>query len=184
MIKKNGREKSKILHLGCGMNKIPGAIGIDINKKSHADVIHNLNIFPYPFQANQFDKIIAEHIIEHLEDIPRVMEEIYRISKNRARVIITSAHFSSLDSFTDPTHKHFLTTRTFDYFTPGTALYNYQYSEVKFKKLRVILGQTSTRNYLHNLLLYLINKYSIFYEKRFAFIFPIGVIFYELEVIK
>src|SRR3989344_9656413 len=166
MTKKSRRGKQKILHIGCGINKIPGATGVDINKKSHADVIHNLNVFPYPFQSNQFDKIIAEHIIEHLEDIPHVMEEIYRISKNKARVIINSAHFSSLDSFTDPTHKHFLTSRTFDYFIPGTPLYNYQYSEVKFKKLRIILGQTSTRNYLYKVLLYLINKYSIFYEKR------------------
>ncbi len=175
---------SVILHLGCGMEKATGAIGIDINKKSHADIIHDLDKFPYPLKANQFEKIIADNIIEHLDNIPRVMEELYRISKNGAKIFITTGHFSSLDSFTDPTHKHFFTTRTFDYFIPGTDLYKYDYSKVKFKKNTVTLGALTTVSFPLKLLLLFINKYAIWYEKRFAFIFPVGVISYELEVIK
>ena len=114
------------------------------------------------------------------------MEEIYRISKNGAKVFITTGHFSGLDSFTDPTHKHFFTSRTFDYFIPGTALYNkYNYStKAKFKKVSVKLGSTISSNPILKLILLFINNYAVLYEKRFAFIFPVGVISYELEVIK
>src|SRR3989337_727657 len=101
--------KQQILHLGCGNKKKPNAIGVDIIKGLQADVIHNLDKFPYPFKTNQFDEIFAENIIEHLENIPKVMAEIHRISRNGARFLITTSHFTSVDSFTDPTHKHFFT---------------------------------------------------------------------------
>ena len=178
------KQKKTILHLGCGPHKIPGSIGVDINKNIGADIIHDLNKFPYPFKKDQFDEIVAENILEHLENIPRVMEELHRISKNGARLFITTGHFSGIDSFTDPTHKHFFTSRTFDYFIPGTDLYEYHYSKVKLKKLKVLLGPPQTNNFLLKILLKLINKYAVIYEKRFAFIFPVGVISYKLQIIK
>ena len=176
-------QKQKILHFGCGPKKIPGAVGIDINKNIGADVVHDLNKFPYPFKSNQFDKIIAENIMEHLENIPKVMKEVHRICKNNAKLIVTTGHFSGIDSFTDPTHIHFFTSRTFDYFIPETDLFELQYSKVKFRKIKTILPPENNRFPL-NILLKIINKYSVLYEKRFAFIFPVGIIKFELEVIK
>jgi len=38
----------KILDLGCGNKKFPGAVGIDINPLSDADVINALNDFLRP----------------------------------------------------------------------------------------------------------------------------------------
>ena len=177
-------KKLKTLHLGCGASKKPGSIGVDINRKSSADVVHDLNKFPYPFSANQFGLVIAENILEHLDNIPKVMEEIYRICKNGARVKITASHFTSVDSFTDPTHKHFFTSRSFDYFIPGEDLYKYNYSRIKFKKIKVAVGPLFGVNLILKFLLKVINKFMIFYEKRLAFIFPVGTIYYELEVIK
>jgi SAM-dependent methyltransferase len=178
------KTKTKILHLGCGLDKLPNAIGIDINPRSQADVIHNLDKFPYPFKANQFDEIIADNIIEHLEDIIKVMEELHRITKNHGKIYIKTGHFSSVDSFNDPTHKHFFTSRSFDYFIPGTKLYKYKYSKIKFKKIKVLVGPFETKNILLKILLFTINKLTLIYERRFAFIFPVGTITYELEVIK
>src|SRR6266511_3157182 len=59
----------KILDVGCGQNKYPGAIGIDSNPRSNADVIHDLGILPYPFADNEFDEIICRHVIEHVPDV-------------------------------------------------------------------------------------------------------------------
>ena len=173
-----------MLHIGCGKDKTLGSIGIDINPRSDADIIYDLNRFPYPFTSNTFDKIIAIHIIEHLDNIIKVMEELYRISKNGAKIYIASSHFSSVDSFTDPTHKHFLTSGTFDYFIPGAPLYKYSYSKSRFKKSRLWLGPEENTGLLVKFILNLINKNVVFYEKRFAFIFPVGIIQFELEVIK
>ena len=71
----------KILDLGCGNKKLPGAIGIDVNPLSDADVIHDLNVLPYPFEDSIFDEIIADNVIEHLDNLLRIMEELSRISK-------------------------------------------------------------------------------------------------------
>lgn len=176
--------KKQILHLGCGNSKKPGAIGVDILAGTHADVIHNLNKFPYPFKSSMFNEIIAENIMEHLENIPKVMEEIHRISRSGARIKISTGHFSSVDSFTDPTHKHFFTSRTFDYFIPKTDLYKYQYSKLEYKKISVHVGTSNPKSIILKVLLAIINKYLIYYEKRFAFLFPVGSITYELEVVK
>ena len=179
------KSPKQVLHLGCGQNTIPGATGVDINRKSQADIIHDLDRFPYPFKANQFELVVAQHVIEHLDDIPGVMKEIYRISQNKAKVLITSCHFTSVDSFTDPTHKHFLTSRTFDYFIPGTVLYDlYSLDNVRFRKINVSVGPANSQSFVTKLALKLINNNLMFYEKHLAYILPVGQITFELEVLK
>lgn len=178
------RIKSQTLHIGCGQDKYPGSIGVDINPQTEADVIHDLNRYPYPFASNSFSKIIAYNIIEHIDDVIQTMEELYRIGKNGGKIIITTGHFSGVDSFTDPTHKHFFTSRTFDYFISGTDLFKYNYSKARFIKRVVWVGPKKTPNVLLYLLLHYINKHVVMYEKRFAFIFPVGTIYYELEINK
>jgi len=44
----------RILDVGCGINKKAGAIGVDRNPASRADVIANLDHFPYPFRDSSF----------------------------------------------------------------------------------------------------------------------------------
>ncbi len=135
----------KTLHLGCGPNKQPNSLGLDSNKNVKPDIIHNLDKFPYPFGNNQFNTIIAENIVEHIENIPRFMEEIHRICTNGAKILITTGHFSGIDTFTDPTHKHFFTSRTFDYFIPQTDLFELQYSKAQFKKTKYILDHKTPK---------------------------------------
>ncbi len=43
------------LDVGCGRNKYPGAIGIDRNRDTAADVICDLDRVPYPFREGRFD---------------------------------------------------------------------------------------------------------------------------------
>jgi len=73
----------KILDLGCGNKKYEieeaQVVGVDVNPNSVADVIYNLNKFPWPFEDNEFDEVICQDILEHLENIPTVMAEIYRV---------------------------------------------------------------------------------------------------------
>ncbi|MCG3770992.1 MAG: Demethylrebeccamycin-D-glucose O-methyltransferase [Nitrosomonadaceae bacterium] len=74
-------QQPKVLDLGCGNKKRPGAIGVDFNDRTAADVIHNLNSFPYPFDDSSFDEIYLDNALEHLDDVIRVMEEVYRLCK-------------------------------------------------------------------------------------------------------
>jgi predicted SAM-dependent methyltransferase len=71
----------KILDVGCGQNKFPGSIGIDANPRTHADVIHDLGLFPYPFSDDEFDEVISRHVIEHVPDVLGFVNELHRITK-------------------------------------------------------------------------------------------------------
>jgi hypothetical protein len=63
-----------ILDIGCGNRKISGAIGLDRNPRSQADVIHDLDVFPYPFEDDHFEQI-------NRVDVLRTLEEIHRIGR-------------------------------------------------------------------------------------------------------
>ena len=52
--------KLKTLDLGCGNNKRLGAIGIDFNDLDAVDIIHDLNVFPYPLEDSSFDEIYLD----------------------------------------------------------------------------------------------------------------------------
>jgi len=87
----------KVLDLGCGNTKRHGAIGVDFNSRTAADVIHNLNNFPYPFEDSSFDEIYLDNTLEHLDNVMLVMEEMHRISKTGGLVKVIVPYFSIMD---------------------------------------------------------------------------------------
>ena len=101
----------KILDLGCGDNKVEGAVGLDNIALSEVDIVHDLLHFPYPIKANSFDTIYLRHVIEHfnIDKINKIMNECYRILKKDGQLYINVPHVFSIAAFTDPTHKQYFT---------------------------------------------------------------------------
>ncbi len=97
----------KKLNLGCGGNYLKNFTNLDYNKENKADVYHNLEKFPYPFKDNEFDYILMDAVLEHLENPVKVLKELKRISKKDSIVKIKVPHFTSTIAFGDLTHKHF-----------------------------------------------------------------------------
>ena len=75
-----------------------------------------MNCYPWPLPDNAFARVYMSHIIEHM-DQGRVMKEVHRVCRDGALVLITTPHFSSHNSYVDPTHRHHLAAATFEYFT-------------------------------------------------------------------
>lgn len=177
------------LDIGCGKSKALRAIGIDINKNSDADVICDLNRFYYPFKDNSFDEIICIDILEHLDDILGVMAEILRIGRKNALIRIQVPHFSSMDAYTDPTHKRSFSSRSFNYITGNFPELEF-YSDIQFKKKKCKINFwpiTELRNIKPQEWIGLglfANKLTSIYERFFAFIFPAKNIYFELENVK
>ncbi|MDD4908445.1 MAG: class I SAM-dependent methyltransferase, partial [Candidatus Omnitrophica bacterium] len=96
----------KILDVGCSKNKMKGAIGLDINKESHADIVCDLEKI-FPIKDNSFDRVYCKHLLEHLKDPESVIREIYRVSKDGGRVTLEVPHFSSHIAYSDLTHKRY-----------------------------------------------------------------------------
>ena len=172
------------LHLGCGRRKQPDAIGVDIHPASDADVIADLNQFPYPFAPNSFEEIICEHILEHLLDLIAVVDEIYRIARPNARLIVEVPHFSSVFYYQDPTHHHAFTSRTFDYFIPGTQVYAFGYSSSRLELIRGEFPPPQDAGFVKRGFFRFINRHLDAYEKRVAFILPRHLLRFELRILK
>jgi len=129
----------KILDVGCGWNKTPGATGMDSNPKTHADVIHDLGSIPYPFPDNLFDEIICRHVAEHVPDVMAFITELHRITRPGGRIVITTPHYSNPDWPTDPTHRNHFNSYSFNCFIDERQIFPF-YTEVKLKPLHTYVS--------------------------------------------
>lgn len=111
----NKNIKKLKVSLGGGPNRKDGFINIDRMKLTEVDIVADLNK-GIPLNDNYVDEVVALSILEHLDDTCFIMEEIYRICINNAKIIITVPYLKSTAAFKDPTHKRFFSERTFEYF--------------------------------------------------------------------
>lgn len=72
------------LNLGSGTD--PRGIGIDLNYET-ADITADLND-GIPVEDNAVDRVIAEHVLEHLENPSFVLREIRRVLRPDGKVLI------------------------------------------------------------------------------------------------
>jgi predicted SAM-dependent methyltransferase len=174
----------KILDLGCGKKKRPGAIGVDYSDRHNADIIHNLNVFPYPLMDNEFDEIYLDNVLEHLDDPMRVMEEVHRISKTGGQVKVIVPYFRSVWAFIDPTHQHFFTVDSFAYYDPDHLIcQRYDYVKTRFKVERVVFNETLPSGWAKRMVIKLANKWPHRYEYYLSHLIPLDDITYYLRKI-
>jgi len=129
----------KILDVGCGWNKTPGAIGIDANPKTHADVIHDLGNLPYPFADSEFDEVVCRHVVEHVPDVMAFVTELYRITRPGGRIKIVTPHYSNPDWPSDPTHRNHFNSYSFNCFIDDRQLFPF-YTDVKLRPVRTYVS--------------------------------------------
>ncbi len=172
----------KVLDVGCGQNKFPGAIGIDFAANSDADVRHDLNAFPYPIESDTFEVVLLRNVVEHLSDIVGLMEAVHRVAKDGGDVVITTPHFSSLYSYQDPTHVRHLAFDSMDYFVEDTKHSNF-YSSSRFRMVDkgIDFGKSFPFSHIAKAL-FALSPHK--YEKHFAFIFPANSLWFHMQVVK
>lgn len=129
----------KILDVGCGWNKTPGAVGMDSNPKTHADVIHDLGVIPYPFADDEFDEIVCRHVIEHVPDVMALVSELHRITRPGGRITIVTPHYSNPDWPTDPTHRNHFNSYSLNCFIDDRQLFPF-YTEVRLRPQRIYVS--------------------------------------------
>jgi predicted SAM-dependent methyltransferase len=176
-----------MLDIGCGRNKLPGAVGLDVVPLDTVDVVHDLNVFPYPFADNTFDTIRAIHVIEHMKSVVKTMEELHRIAKSNAIVTIVTPHYTDSSSWQDPTHLWHLNSGSFSFFEEGhqsnyysKARFHVKRAHVKLLKIHAVLGIEWLVN-LQNRRFRFIRK---FWEQHLCYIVRGKVMEFELVAIK
>jgi len=174
----------RILDVGCGINKYPGSIGVDVNPHTRADVLCNLDRFPYPFRDSSFDSLRATHVIEHVENVVRTMEEFHRLVRDGGSVYIATPHYTDFSSFCDPTHRWHLNTFSFRYFGEDHGGYGY-YSGARFRETKVHVKLLNLWRWLgFEILVNASTRFRKFWEHYLCFVIRGKVIEWELKVLK
>lgn len=122
----------KVLDVGCGKNKFEGAVGLDNNPRTDADVIHDLGDVPYPFEDSEFDLVVTRHVIEHVPDAVAFVEELHRITRPGGRIEILTPHYTNPDWANDPTHRNHFNSYSFNSFIPERQVFDF-YTEARLK---------------------------------------------------
>ncbi len=169
----------QILDIGCGSTKTPGAVGLDISPDTAADIVHDLDVFPYPIEDSSFDQILLQDVIEHVREPIRVFEELHRIARPGARVQLRTPHFSSVLAYGDPTHRHYFSTLAIRSLAEPRFAH---YTDVRFRVVRIDLDLWLPWRMIG--LGAFANRYDEFYEKYLAFRFSAMNIRAEFEVVK
>lgn len=104
------------LNLGCGSVILKDFVNVDKFDFYKPNIVHDLEVFPYPFQDNSVDEIILSHVLEHIGQIPdvfnEIIKELYRICRNGSLINITVPHPRHDDFISDPTHVRPITLRS------------------------------------------------------------------------
>ncbi len=127
----------RTLDVGCGRNKRPGAIGVDNNPNTAADALADINGGRLPFQDGVFDRVELIHVIEHVEDVVRTIEELHRVCRPGGIIRLETPHYTDFSSFCDPTHRWHLNSFSFRYFTEDGGFSYYSGARLRQRSLHV-----------------------------------------------
>lgn len=184
--KRHGGRLPRILDVGCGPKKYPGSIGIDMNPNTAADVLCHLDRGALPFRDNAFDEVRAVHLIEHVENVIRTMEEFHRVTRPGGIIFIVTPHYTDFSSFCDPTHRWHLNSFSFWYFYPeGLHGETSWYSRARLRQRRLRVRLLQVWRYLG--FEFLVNhslRFRRFWEFYLCYIVRGKVMEFELEVLK
>jgi len=178
-------EGRKALDVGCGQRKLKGAVGLDIISDSQADVFYDIQKTPWPLEKDSFDLILLNHVLEHSDDVLKILNEVHRVLKPGGRAVIQVPYFRSNAAFADPTHKHFFNSFSLDYMTEGTKLSGYKYTDSLFRKIGFWYGWPhKSKNPFRQAIKNFVQKNPGLYDQYLSLIFPTLCLTWELEVIK
>jgi SAM-dependent methyltransferase len=190
MMSQNNQLSRRMLDIGCGKNKTAGAIGMDVNPRTAADVIYDLNHRPYPFVDDWFDEIICRHVIEHVREPLAVMSELHRITRAGGVIKIVAPHWTNPDFATDLTHRNHLNSYSFNNLTVGREVFAF-YTDARFRQRMVYVTLLNLwKPFGLEFLVNLDNRYPRmrflrkFWEQYLNAIVRGKEIQYELEVVK
>ena len=149
------------------------------------DVVHDLDLRPYPFPDSSFDAVYGFSVIEHVTNPLDVLSELHRILRPGGFVALLTPHFSDAASFVDPTHQVHLSGRSFDYLLEGSTLgtqYNF-YSGARFRlrhRLVMLQAPWSKVPFLQRAA----NRWLATYERLSCYVIRGQGIYFELEGVK
>lgn len=112
-----------ILDLGCGTTKVAGAVGMDNVALPGVDIVHDMLVFPYPFDDQSADEIYLNNVIEHftLTEGQSIFREAYRVLRSDNVLHVRVPHVFTVAAWADPTHSSSFTFVSSEFFDSRSA---------------------------------------------------------------
>jgi SAM-dependent methyltransferase len=108
MSKKTKAPKVQLLKLdlGCGKNRQPGFIGVDVRQFEGVDQVVDLRK-PWPWADGSVEAVHCSHFVEHLTADERIhfVNELYRVLAPGKTAQIIVPHWNSHRAYGDLTHQ-------------------------------------------------------------------------------
>lgn len=114
----------ELLHVGCGGWVFDHAVNLDRAPLPGVDVVHDLDVAPWPFPDARFAEVSGLQVFEHVLDPVLFINEAWRVLAPGGVLFLTVPSWRSENAYTDPTHRRFCTERTFDYWIDGRPLHD------------------------------------------------------------
>ncbi len=144
---------------------------------------------PIPLMIPRSTRSLADNTIEHLENLPRVMEEIHRITKPGSTIKIIVPYFRARWAFVDPTHRHFFTVDSLGYFDPSHPFNQlYGYSGATFSVEKIVFNEKiighGILSFFRLMVKSFANRWPGRYEAYLSHLFPLDELTFYLRTIK
>jgi hypothetical protein len=167
------------LDIGCGPKKKPGFFGMDLFQYEGVDLVQDITQAPWNIESDSCTEIVAYQVIEHVPDLRSFFTELHRIAADGCCITLTTPHYSSHNSWADPTHIHHLSVAFSKPFTTGYL--SAQIPGFSLTKAKITFGSVLW-TWPGRLICALFGNRT--YEKRFCWICPASSIVVELQVSK
>lgn len=108
------------LNVGCGRNIQQGWVNLDFAPLPGVDIVADLEkcaTQPIPLEDSSVEEFLLSHVLEHITASLSLMQELWRIAKPNAKMIIRVPHGASDDAWEDPTHVRAYFGTSFGYFS-------------------------------------------------------------------
>lgn len=124
----NKTTKSKegiCLNIGAGESNMSGFVNLDKRRLKGVDIVHDLEVIPYPLKKDSCITIVGSHIWEHLKPwlTVDIMNELWRIMKPGGRLALSMPYGVNELFQQDPTHINSSNQATWQYFDPAFPLW-------------------------------------------------------------
>jgi SAM-dependent methyltransferase len=123
--------EARLMHLGCGKDVFPGWLNVDLHPDESVRQVDldGIGTAFADLADNSFDGFYGCHIFEHLRNSLPLMQELYRLAKPGARMVLRVPYGSSNDASEDPTHHRSLFEGSFVYYgQPAYSRADYNYT--------------------------------------------------------
>jgi hypothetical protein len=133
-IRKKGIKK---ISLGSGRQKPIGFLSADLAGVYQPDVVIDLNE-NWQLPKDWFTDVLAENIIEHIQDVPDFMNQCHDILELNGELKIIVPYWAGRWATGDPTHIHFFNLDSFNGWTCWHDRYIHLNQRRRFQQISVV----------------------------------------------